>query len=161
MNAALLVLFAFGPADPAASQVYRCEEGDTTVFTDVPCAENAERLQMRSGISVVAAANDLDEVAERNKAFLDQRQEKLAARRARAEKFRQRAERDRQPRSTVQDIRYRTIIGPAADPGFGRGRLSPTDPRIKAQRRQANDDESARRRTLLSRSGGNQPRILR
>lgn len=145
----------------AGAQVYRCEEGDTTVFSDMPCSESAELLEMPTGISVVAAADDLDEVARSNKAFIDQRQEKLAARRERARLARQ-AERDRQRRAPGEEIRYRTIIGPFGDSRFGDARRSQADPRIEAQRQRASDrDEPERRRTLLSRSGGNQPRILR
>lgn len=146
----------------AAAQVYRCEEGDTTVFSDLPCSESAELLAMPTGISVVAAADDLDEVARSNRAFIDQRQEKLAARRERAASRARQAELDRQRRAPAEEIRYRTIVGPVADSRFGNARRSPTDPRIEAQRRRAPDrDEPERRRTLLSRSGGNQPRILR
>lgn len=161
-NLALLFFLAASPASHAAAEVYRCNDGDTTVFSDVPCSDEAELHQLRSGISVVAAAGDLAEVAERNRAFVDQRQEDLAARRARAVELAQQAGRSRQQRAAVDETRYRTIIGPAADPRAGGKRLVPTDPRIEAQRRRAPArNELERRRTLLSRSGGNRPRILR
>jgi hypothetical protein len=161
-DAILAGLLTAALGNPATAQVYRCQEGDTTVFSDIPCSENAELLEVLTGISVVAAADDLDDVAQRNKAFIDQRQEKLAARRERAAEFRQRTERDRQRRAAAEEIRYRTIVGSASDRGRGSGRHSPTDRRTEAQRRRAAaEDGPERRRTLLSRSGGNQPRILR
>jgi len=155
----LVVLVSAGAADRAAAQVYRCEQGETTIFSDVPCSESAELVDAGTGISVVAAADRLDEVARANKAFVDQRRERLAARRTRAAALQQRAERDLQRRAQAEEIRYRTIVGTLAGPGRGQ---TANDPRIEAQRRQAEtEDEPARRRTLLSRSGGNQPRILR
>lgn len=158
----LVVLLAAVPGNPATAQVYRCEESDTTVFSDVPCSDDAELLEIRTGISVVAAADDLEEVTRQNKAFIDQRQEKLAARRKRAAAFAQQAARTRERRAATEEIRYRTIIGPVADySSRSPGRL-PGDPRLEAQRQRAPArDEPERRRTLLSRSGGNQPRILR
>lgn len=162
LTLAPLVLLTVGLGNPAAAEVYRCEEGDTTVFSDVPCSENAELFEIQTGISVVAAADDLDEVARLNKAFIDQRQEKLAEKRQRAAQYAQQAERDRQRRAAAEEIRSRTIVGYVAGPRFSRGRLGQTDPRLEAQRQRAADpDEPERRRTLLSRSGGNQPRILR
>lgn len=163
LDLAGVVLFTATLVNAAAAQVYRCEQGDTTVFSDIPCSESAELLDLRTGISVVAAADDLDEVARSNKAFIDQRQEKLAARRERAARLARQAERNRQRRAPAEEIRYRTIVGPVADySGFGNARRSPTDPRVEAQRQRAPDrDEPERRRTLLSGSGGNQPRILR
>ncbi len=161
-NVALLILLAVASFDQAAAQVYRCNDGDMIVFSDVPCSEDAQLYHVRSGISVVAAADDLDEVAERNRAFVDKRQEDLAERRARAAELAQQAGRSRQRRAAAEETRYRTIIGPVADSRADSGRLSPTDPRVEAQRQRAPaQDEPERRRTLLSRSGGNQPRILR
>lgn len=154
-----LAILVVGPVDRTAAQIYRCEQGETTVFADVPCSESPELVDARTGISVVAVADRLDEVARANKAFVDRRRERLADRRARAA-LRQQAERDRQARAPAEEIRYRTVV--AASPGSGVGWTSGTDPRVEAQRRQAApEDEPARRRTLLSRSGGNQPRILR
>lgn len=161
-NLALLVFLAVSPASQAATDVYRCNDDGTTVFSDVPCAENAELHRLSSGISVVAASGDLPQVAERNRAFLDKRQEELAARRARAAEAAQQARRRSQQRAAAEETRYRTIIGPVADFRSNSGRTSPTDPRIEAQRQRAPaQEELERRRTLLSRSGGNQPRILR
>lgn len=162
LDLAGVILLATTLGNPAAAQVYRCEEGGTTVFSDIPCSESAELLDLRTGISVVAAADDLDEVARRNKSFIEQRQEKLAARRERAAQRARQADRDGQRRGAAEEIRYRTIIGPVADSRFrGPPRTEP-DPRTEAQRqRGAVEDTPERRRTLLSRSGGNQPRILR
>jgi len=155
----LLTLLA---GNPVEAQVYRCQDGDTTVFSDVPCSDNADLFEVRNGISVVAAAGDLDEVAQRNKAFVDQREEQLAARRARAAEQARQTKRERQRRVAAEEFRYRTIIGPRAAFGNRNKRLAPPDPRVEAQRRRTQaGDEPERRRTLLSRSGGNQPNILR
>lgn len=159
LSALLVTLFA---GNPAEAQVYRCQDGGTTVFSDVPCSDNADLFEMRNGISVVAAADDLDEVAQRNKAFVDQRQEQVAARRARAAEQSRQAARERQRRMVTEEVRYRTIIGPGIAFGSRSDRLAPPDPRVEAQRRRTPArDEPERRRTLLSRSGGNRPNILR
>lgn len=155
-------LLACMMAVSASAQVYRCNEGETIVFSDIPCSDDAELHEVRVGISVVGAAEGLDEVAERNKAFVEQRQEQLAAQRVRAAQARRQAERNRQRRSAVAEDRYRTIISPVAGSRSVREQRPQNDPRTEAQRQRApTDEESARRRTLLSRSGGNQPRILR
>lgn len=161
-NVVLLILLAAAPANPAAAQIYRCNEGDTTVFADLPCAEDAELHRVKSGISVVAAA-DLDEVAQRNRAFVNKRHENLVARRARAADLDQELKLSRQRRAAAnEEIRYRPVIVPVAGYGFGSGPVVPTDPRVEAQRqRSPARDEPERRRSLLSRSGGNQPHILR
>lgn len=149
-------------AGPVSAQVYRCTDGETTVFSDIPCSDDAELHDVRVGISVVSAAEDLDKVAERNKAFVDQRQEKLAERRERAAELGRQAERNRQRRAIAEEIRYRTIVSPVAASRLDSEQRQASDPRRTAQREDRSaGDEPARRRTLLSRSGGNQPRILR
>ena len=163
-DATLAILLTVALANPAMGQVYRCVEGETTVFSDVPCAEDAELHQIHAGISVVAAADDLDAIAERNRAYVDQRREVLAKQRQRARSDRAggQAARRQQDRAAAEEIRYRTIIGPAARSALRGQRTPQTDPRTEAQRRPAAvEDTPERRRTLLSRSGGNQPRILR
>jgi len=148
-------------AAPVSAQIYRCESAGTTVFSDIPCSEDAEPHQVRDGISVIGAAEGLDEIAERNKAFVDQRKAALSARRERAARLAQRTEQARQRRAASEEIRYRTIIGPVADRGIGSGGPTSTDPRREAQREEAaTQDGPDRRRTLLSRSGG-LPRIRR
>lgn len=161
MIAVSLVLLACTLAGTTSARVYRCTEGEITVFSDIPCSDDAKLHEVRVGISVVVAAEGLDQAAERNKAFVEQRQEQLAAQRVRAAQARQ-AERSRQRRSAAEENRYRTIISPVADSRSGREQRSQNDPRTEALRqRTPAADESARRRTLLSRSGGNQARILR
>lgn len=161
-NAALTILLAVVLANPATGQVYRCIEGETTVFSDIPCADDAELHRVQAGISVVAAADDLDAIAQRNRAFVDQRREKLATQRARAAQVGRQVAQRRLEQAAAEDVRYRTIIGPAADSALRGQRRPEPDPRTEAQRRRtAVEDSPERRRTLLSRSGGNRPRILR
>lgn len=161
-DATLTILLAMVLANPAMSQVYRCIEGETTVFSDIPCADDAELHRVQARISVVAAADDLDAIAQLNRAFVDQRREKLAAQRARAAQVSRQAAQRRLGQAAAEEVRYRTIIGPAADAALRGQRRPEPDPRTEAQRRRAAvEDLPERRRTLLSRSGGNRPRILR
>lgn len=149
-------------AASATGQIYRCSEGDTTVFSDIPCSESAELHDPGGGISVVAAPEGLDEISAGNRLFLERRQEQLAQRRERAAQrqleIRQAA---RRREAAEEALRYRTVIGQLGVPGFDGRRPSPLDPRTRAMRDRDSDDEGSTRRTLLSRSGGNQRSILR
>lgn len=150
-------------AASASAQIYRCTEADTTVFSDIPCSESAELHEPGGGISVVAAPERLDEIVAGNKLFLEQRQEQLAQQHERAAQRRLEARQAALRHQAAEAaLRYRTVIGQLGDPRFGANRPSPLDPRTRAQRdRQAGDEDPARRRTLLSRSGSNQRNILR
>lgn len=149
-------------ATPAAAQIYRCTEGETTVFSDIPCSESAQ-LHVTGGLSVIGAAENLDEIMAGNKAFIEQRQQQLAQQRERAAQQRSAARQSQQRRELAEDnARYRTVVGRLNRPQFTNGPMQ-TDLRTQAQRDreagQANRDQP--RRTLLSRSGGNRENILR
>ena len=150
-------------ASSASAEIYRCTEGKTTVFSDVPCSETAEVHTTESRISIVDAAEDLDEVAASNKAFLEQRLETLARQRERAaQQSREAQQRQRRLEAIEQARRSRTVIGHLGNSHFGTFRNTTPDPRAQArQQRSERDDAPAQRRTLLSRSGGNQRNILR
>ena len=150
-------------AAPASAEIYRCSDGDITVFSDVPCSQNAEVHISDKRVSVVHAAEDLDEIAESNKAFVEQRQAALAQQRERlARQQREMQQRQRRRESLEQAQRYRTVVGHLGNSRLGNARIPPVDSRTRAQQQQSdNSDELSRRRTLLSRSGGNQRSILR
>ncbi|MEX0915932.1 MAG: DUF4124 domain-containing protein [Wenzhouxiangellaceae bacterium] len=151
-------------ASPATAQIYRCTEGDTTVFSDIPCSESAQ-LHKTSGLSVIRAAKNLDEIAASNKAFLEQRQQQLAQQRERAAQRRDEARQLQQRRELAEDrTRYRTVVGRLDRRQFQADGSRQVDRRTRARRdRQADQAgrDQTRRRTLLSRSGGNRENILR
>lgn len=150
-------------AVPAGAEIYRCAEGETTVFSDLPCAAGAAKYDTEKRISVISAVDDLDEIAAENKAFLEQRKKSLARQREAAAEQRRAAERQRRRLEAIEQAqRYRTVVGRHGNSHFGNFRNTPADPRRQNNRRRAEpEDGPARRRTLLSRSGGNQRNILR
>lgn len=146
-------------AAPASAEIYRCVDGDTTVFSDVPCSEGAEVHRSEDRISVVNPADNLDQVAASNKTFLEQRRQALAQQREyAAEQQRKAQQRQRRREALEQASRYRTVIGQLGHSAFG---VRPIDPRTDSRRQRPESPEEPTRRTLLSRSGGNQPNILR
>lgn len=155
--ASLLLLAGTGPA---GAEIYRCTNGETTVFSDVPCSESAEVHHPATRISVVDAADGLDEIARQNRSYIDQRQARLERQREQAAERRREQRVARQRRAAVAEARRtRTVVGHLGRPPFTRG---PVDQRTQQQReRPARNDDRDRRRTLLSRSGGNRERILR
>ena len=60
-TAALLVVL---PVVAASAPVYRCQQGDTTVFSDKPCAPNAQPVQLPPAVVIPAGPRaDLLEAA--------------------------------------------------------------------------------------------------
>lgn len=147
----------------ARAEIYRCNEGETVVFSDVPCSESAEVHITESRVSVVDAAGNLDEIAATNEAFVQQRRQTLAQRRERAARQTRQAQRQQQRLEAIEQARQsRTIVGHLGHSGIGSSRTTTADPRTRARRqRSERDEQSAERRTLLSRSGGNKRSILR
>lgn len=132
---------------PATAQIYRCvdSEAGITVFSDVPCAENAEIHESRQRLSVIARPDRLDAIAERNQEFLDQRSEALAqARQQRTEAAQRRTEPSLAPGIV------RTIPVPVY-PDRNRGGYGPERPS-----RPRPDDDSERRRQPVSALSGRQ-----
>jgi len=159
--AALSVLLA--AMTPAGAEIYRCSDGETTVFSDLPCTGGAEIHLTEGRVSVVTAPDNLDDIAESNRAFLEQRREALAQQRQRAAQQRRREQqRERRLEAIERTQRYRTVVGHLGNRNFGVSGNTRSDPRSEARRRpDERTDEPARRRTLLSRSGGNQSSIIR
>lgn len=159
------ILLACLTASPAAAApIYRCTQGETTVFSDTPCSESAQ-LHQTQGVSVIRAAENLDEIAASNRAFLEQRRQQLAQQRERAAQRRLEAQKMQQRRERAEETtRYRTVVGQLDRRQFGADGARQVDRRTQAQRDRPADRagrDQSRRRTLLSRSGGNQENILR
>lgn len=154
------LFLTLGLCVPATAEVFRCGQGDNVVFTDIPCSDGDEPFRMGANLSIVAASDDLDEVAERNRSLVNERRQELAEQRRRAAERRRQAERDAGFMSEAEVIRYRPVIGGLANPGFASRRPVRTDEQSPRQD-QPVENATARRRTLLSRSGGNQRTILR
>jgi len=153
--AVVLAWLAIGPA--GAAEIYRCDHGGTTVFSDRPCADDAALHRSGNGLSIVAAPDDLETVSAQNREFVEQRRQRLAEHRraaARADRQRESARRYQMPPARE---RTRTVF----PPGFldqGRAGSAP-HPRNRERRRDDRRDDQDRelRRTLLSRSGGGRP----
>jgi hypothetical protein len=159
------LLGAIGTGAAFASEIYRCEGADSIVFSDVPCSQSAEIHQPRNGISVVNAADDLASVSERNRTFIDERRMRIAERRAQAETARQRAEHAQRTASTARHQEQRALLwsrdrfGPALHRAPASGATS-SRTRALQRRDPADDSVRDRRRSLLSRSGGNGPILV-
>ena len=77
-------------AGQASAQIYRCEDGDSVVFSDRPCSDGVDQYHSTGSVSVVEPAEDLSHVGERNRDFIRDRRERQAARqRATAERTRE------------------------------------------------------------------------
>lgn len=85
------------------AQIYRCDSGDTVVFSDQPCNDESSIHTPVRHISVITPTADLDEIAQRNQAFIRDRLDRQAAiRAARAKASRQQAEQPSQPQPAIQ-----------------------------------------------------------
>lgn len=161
-TACLLVCWLLPAPLPGVAEVYRCKEGDTTVFSDVPCAEDAQVHRSSHRISIVAAPTGLDEIAARNRAFVDARREDLADRRRRAAESRRSTETNRSA-DTAPARPPRTLISPFMAPVTATPFRRDVDPRFRQQRDRSadsaseRDDRAARRNRLRSRSDDTAP----
>lgn len=112
-------------AMPAGAQIYRCSEGETVVFSDVPCSDTAEVHQPSARLSVVAASRDIESIARRNREFVEQRLERIDRRQQRSAE-RRAAELRALARDDFDDVRYRNVVGHANSffpARFGHGRF--------------------------------------
>ena len=137
-----------------SADIYRCDDGDTTVFSDLPCAENAERYAVVNRISVIEVASDLDAIAERTRQIVAERQQRREnARTARRlqEQERERLSARRQPVQTVPVFFPRQIIdNPINRPS--RPDPDPDDGPVRANSRSAilSNQPSSSQREILS-----------
>lgn len=103
----LSVLLIAWQANVLAADIYRCEHGDVVEFSDRPCQEDAATHQPQRQISIITPATDLEETARRNRAFLEQRRERLESQRNEDEADEAAAEdRDDEPRSGYPETLY-------------------------------------------------------
>jgi len=148
---------------PAVGEIYRCDDGGTPVFSDRPCADDARLHRGAGNLSVVAPAAGLEDIAERNREFVDQRRQRLEERRQAA------AERSRQAprRPALADhprtypVRHFLPVTDTRDNARRDARDRARDARARARRNTPAAAPTRDRSTLLSRSGGGGERILR
>lgn len=76
--AAMLAAFTLCAAQP----MYRCVIDGVTTFSDRPCADDARPHAPAGRLSFIAPADDLGDVAEANREFVERRRAQLAAARA-------------------------------------------------------------------------------
>jgi hypothetical protein len=77
-------------AAQANAQIYRCDTGESIIFSDQPCDEAAEQYQSAGNVSVIEPGRDLAQVSERNREFIQkQRERQEAQRQARVERARE------------------------------------------------------------------------
>lgn len=136
----LVALFAGLMLAPATANetIYRCEREDgSVVFSDRPCDEQATVYRAGNNLSVVDAPKRLAERIEENRAFIDQRRERLLEQRRSAEPATERAEQPRpqsSPQQPLLQVPYwppQPIEPPTPQPPGGR-EPSPGDDRFSA-----------------------------
>lgn len=136
-----------------AAEIYRCMHGDTMIFADRPCGEDAEVHQTESTISVIAASDSLDQIMQQNQRYLEQRAQHQAARRA------ARLEQQRnQPAAVRQQaiVEYVPVYYPVRqNPSFN---PPATAPRVDRRRNAERSARSASRARILSLSNRPDPR---
>jgi hypothetical protein len=152
-SAAVLLVFALA-APSVAQTIYRCESDGVVTFSDRPCAADAVSHTPTARLSVVAPADELDRIAESNRAFIEQRRARLAEARAQAAQAEARS-RAREPAvpspSPVWWPAYRNDAAPAP---------SGPDRRVREQRQRsaaAGAGVIERRRSLLPRGRDRRP----
>lgn len=74
------LLLATGPA--SALDVYRCTDGEITVYADKPCDGDGVPLDINDKLSVIPAPEDLEQTAENNRRWMEQHRAAIAQRRA-------------------------------------------------------------------------------
>lgn len=89
----------------AGAEVYRCEQGETTVYTDHPCDEAAVPLKLAGSLSVVPTAPGHAEIVTRNREYVDARRAEIAENRRTAARLRaEAAERERAARAQAHTV---------------------------------------------------------
>ena len=97
---------------PDTGTIYRCPTDDRgMVYSDRPCAEDAEPIRLDERISVIDSAEGLAAIAESNAAYLDARRADRDARRE-AEIRRREAERTRRQRMPPMVVPVPVYIDP-------------------------------------------------
>lgn len=163
--ALVAVLIAILASTSIQAEIYRCiDDEGRTEFSDRPCADDAEIVELEGNMSVIAAADSLDAAAQANRQFIDQRLADLAEQR-RAAAERQRVEAAQQRSAALRQAASQQRSIPLSLQDQRRLLAQRRAERIEADQRRREQAESEpaaadQRRTLLSRSGGNRQRIL-
>ena len=126
----------------ADGQIYRCEDGETTDFSDIPCDEAAEVHRLQRSLSVVASPESLARIQQANAAYLEAVEAEREARRAaRAERARREARAARYVPPAV-----RTVPVVPAYPFYPANPVAPNrGPSVEPNRLEARRDASDRR----------------
>lgn len=124
----LLLLVLAGTS--AQGQTYRCEHDGTIVFSDRPCSVDAVVYAPLATVSVVPSADDLDQIAAANQAFIQARLDRQAAER----RDRQRRAESRQHPVVVHTPPPQPIIMlPRYRHSYGQGRQRHPNHRASAE----------------------------
>lgn len=103
----------------ANAQIYRCAEGEVTVYSDQPCNEQSMPFELAGNLSVIAGADDYADTLRRNREYVDARQSDIAQRRLAARhRAEARAEREQQNQTAPQPVRVMPTY-PAPYIGYG------------------------------------------
>jgi hypothetical protein len=141
LGAAAAMLAAFTLA--AAQPMYRCVIDGVTTFSDRPCADDARPHAPAGRLSFIAPADDLADVAEANRDFVERRRAQLAAARAIAR-------RNAAATAPVPERRERTRPWWSSIPLDPNGAVEAPDPRLRAAREAPPDpSRDVDRRALL------------
>lgn len=146
----LPVLLIASQAGVSSAEIYRCEHGDVVEFSDRPCQENASAHQPRRQISIITPATDLEETARRNRAFLEQRRERLEASRDEDPAEDASADREDEPSSGYRE--QDTLYVPYSTEPSPRGRERAR--RQRPEERESGDDDRVRFSPLTGRLPG-------
>ena len=155
----VVVVAAFPAHAASATDIYRCEDGDTIVFSDFPCDETGVLHSPEGSLSVIAAPQELARIAERNAEFLAAENARRAER-AEARAAAQRAEAEAQRR--VAPMVRPVPVYPGAGYGFGErptlrprndGRDNRRSNRLDALRDRGRATEQDRRIPISATSG--------
>jgi|GEM_PF-2183648 len=117
--ASFVLVGLVGPAHADTGTIYRCTTDDRgTVYSDRPCADGAEPIELDARISVIDSADGLATIAESNAAFLDSRRAERDARRE-AEARRREAEQARRQRMPPMVVPVPVPVFPYPQPVTG------------------------------------------
>ena len=137
----------------AADRIYRCEQDDRVVFSDLPCSEKAEPYEPSARLSVVGASADLEVIRARNRKFIDAREERLRDARAR----RRAAGDEPRARTIVREVPIPVAVRPRFGIDRPSGPQSEPDPRRERARQQSRA-EADRPPPRVPLPGGGRPR---
>ncbi len=154
------VAISIALAAPAAwGQIYRCEVDGQLTFSDIPCGDGIQPHVSTGAVSVIEASNALEQIAEDNRSFVEQRTSEIRQRREQA-RARRAASEAGPPSIAPPAYGHSSRRSLSAFPHRARNFNIQRPPRDNLG--PAESEESFQRRnTLLSRSGSNRRKILR